>query len=170
MASQSRFEGVAYYTDGDELIEETYDGVRRLYHCGREYEKYEPQTFDTTLLVVIDANEAAVGTTNGERIKVLFCDTSCVPRKHDMGGQSKCRFQRGREEALKHWLRKVAEIVVGYHEGRSIIVGGPGMTKDKFIEELPSWLRLRVSEVRSVGYTNESGLWELMKMERYVAP
>lgn len=55
-----------------------------------------------------------------------------------MGGQSKNRFQRAREESLKHWLRKVVEIVVGHHENRNIIVGGPGMTKDQFIGELPS--------------------------------
>ena len=138
VGAQGCREAVAFYTDGDELIEEKYDGVRRLYHCGREYKKYEPETFDPVLLVVIDANEAAVGTTNGERVNVLWTDTSTVQGKRDMGGQSKNRFQRAREEALKHWLRKVVEIVLGYHEGRNIIVGGPGMTKESFIKELPS--------------------------------
>jgi hypothetical protein len=135
---QGRREAVAFYTDGDELIEEKYGGVRRLYHCGREYQKYEPETFDQILLVVIDSKEAAVGTTNGERVNVLWTDTSLVQNKHDMGGQSKNRFQRAREEALKHWLRKVVEIVIGYQENRNIIVGGPGMVKEAFIKELPS--------------------------------
>ena len=90
-----------------------------------------------------------------------------VPRKHNKGGQSKNRFQRGREEALKGWMRKVAEVVKREHNDEDIIVGGPGMTKNRFIGELPMWLQNRVIDVRNSGYTDENGLHEIMGKSRY---
>jgi peptide chain release factor subunit 1 len=129
--------GVAIFTDGDEMIIESYDGVKKLYHCGRDYKKIIREEFDPTLLVTIDAKNAAVGLTNGESVKVLWSKESLVPRKHRAGGQSQRRFERDRERALKEWLRSVVDIVKGYSENRNIIVGGCGMTKDLFIKEMP---------------------------------
>lgn len=161
-------EKLAFYSDGEELLIEPYEGRDRLYHCGREYLRPEPERWAPYLLIVIDANEATIGTTDGEHIRVLWSDTSFVPRKHDKGGQSERRFERGREEALKHWLRKVLEIVLQYHDNRQLIVGGPGMTKDAFVKEMPDWLAQRIIRTTSVGYTTENGLWELMGKSRYV--
>ena len=116
----------------------------------------------------MDANEACIGRTNGERIEVLWRETSFVPRKHNAGGQSKERFARGREEALKHWLRKVAENVTHHFpQDGKLVVGGPGMTKDKFIKELPKHVSDKIIMVESCGYTDEAGLWELIKKSRY---
>jgi len=120
------------------------------------------------LLVVIDANDACVGRTNGERIEVVWEDSSIVPRKHNKGGQSKNRFQRGREEALKGWLRKVAEVVRREHSDEDIIIGGPGMTKMKFIKEINNNLLIdKIIDVRNTGYTDENGLHELIGKSRY---
>lgn len=116
----------------------------------------------------MDANEASIGETDGERIRLLWSDTSWVPRKHGMGGQSKARFQRGRDEALKAWLRKVAEILAVELRGRSMVIGGPGMTKDEFIKELHPSLQAKITRVEPVGYTNENGLWELVGRSRYI--
>lgn len=76
------------------------------------------------------------------------------------------RYERGRENDLLHWLRSVVELVEQYCEGRELIVGGPGMTKDKFIKELPA--RIKVNHMESICYTDENGLWELMRKERYI--
>ena len=91
-----------------------------------------------------------------------------VPRKHDAGGQSQRRFERGRDEALKHWLRKVADIVKEHHTDRALIIGGPGMTKERFVKELPKHISDKIIEIRSAGYTNDAGLYEIMKMSRYI--
>lgn len=65
---------------------------------------------------------------------VLFNEISMVPKKHRKGGQSQRRFERDRERALQSWLRYIVEKVESYD--MKIIIGGPGMTKDKFIKEL----------------------------------
>jgi peptide subunit release factor 1 (eRF1) len=123
--------------------------------------------FLPVLLIVIDANEASVGITNGERVEVLWSDTSYVPRKHNAGGQSKERFARGREEMLKHWLRKVAGIVADNCPDRSLVIGGPGMTKDRFIKELPAYVADRIIDVKSCGYTDINGLYEILGRSWY---
>jgi len=137
-ASIEDYEGKAFYSDGEEILIENYEGTQRRYFCGREYERPVSKAFDPYLLVVIDAQEASIGTTDGERIKVLWTDTSLVPGKHRHGGMSQARFQRGHEEAVKQWLRKVLDITQSHFEGQRIIVGGAGMTKDRFLNEMPS--------------------------------
>jgi peptide chain release factor subunit 1 len=168
LAIKVHTEKVALYTDGDELLIEPYEGRNRIYHCGREYKRPAPEFMAPYLLIVVDANEATIGITDGEHIRVLWSDESFVPRKHDKGGQSERRFERGREEALKHWLRKILDIVLQYHENRQLIVAGPGMTKMAFVKEMPDWLANKVIRTESVGYTTENGLWELMGKSRYV--
>ena len=124
-------------------------------------------------MVVIDANEACIGVTVGERVDIVWHDTSMVPRKHHKGGQSAQRFARGRDEALKGWLRKVAEKLVdqftrsGNMVDIDIVVGGPGMTKDRFVKELPGYVYENVSAIKNCGYTDENGLWELLGKSRY---
>jgi len=40
------------------------------------------------------------------------------------------------------------------------------MTKDRFIKELGT-LSPSVESVRNVGYTDDNGLWEMMRLSRY---
>jgi hypothetical protein len=41
------------------------------------------------------------------------------------------------------------------------------MTKLRLVYELPTELQGRVVEMRSAGYTDENGLWELARLSRY---
>jgi peptide subunit release factor 1 (eRF1) len=54
-----------------------------------------------------------------------------------------------------------------YTDGKQLIIGGPGMTKDKFVGEFPISIKNKVLRVTSVGYTDENGLWELAGKSRY---
>ena len=163
----NRVDGFCVFTDGNELVIENYDGKRYLYHCGREYQKIHREKRNPLLLVVIDANNSAIGETDGENINVLWKKESLVPRKHKAGGQSQRRFERDRNRALKEWLRKVVDIVKEYCDNKKIIIGGCGMTKDVFIKELPMYIQEKIIDIRNVGYTDENGLWELIQKSRY---
>ena len=127
--------------------------------------------FDT-LLVTVDANEAAIGLYDGENIRIIWEDNSMVPKKHRKGGQSQRRFERDRERALQSWLRHVVEQVSLASDNcptiKNIIVGGPGMTKDLFVKEMPRRLTDRLTDVRHCGYTDENGLWEIVGTSRYI--
>lgn len=133
--------GVALFSDGEEIFVEPYNGIKKKYHCGHEYERIAPPDLQNTLLVVVDSKNAAIGKTDGENITVLWSDESLVPGKHHMGGQSQARFNRARREELKIWERKVGEhLLQEFNKDKyiGIKVGGCGMVKDQFILELPS--------------------------------
>ena len=149
------------------MVIEDYDGVSRVYHCGRDYKVIEQRSDPDLMLVVVDANGSAIGSLCGKRVKVLWEDRSMVPRKHKNGGQSQRRFERDRDRALVSWLRSVVEILIGLDTGLNVIIGGPGMTKLRFLTELPTDLKGRVVDMRSAGYTDENGLWELARLSRY---
>lgn len=129
--------GVALFTDGDSITAEPYTGIKKLYHCGNDYKRIEPPNAQTTLLVVLDSKNAAIGKTDGENITVLWHDESLVPGKHHMGGQSQARFNRARKEELKQWIRKVKEHLLQEYTAQPIWVAGCGMVKEQFIGELP---------------------------------
>jgi len=144
-----------------------YDGRKRVYHCGNDYLIHQEPRFDPTLIMVIDAQEATLGSTDGSHINTLWHERSGVMRKHDAGGQSQRRFERGRREALKQWLRSAVRVTRSFDKGQEVVIGGPGMTKDLFIKELPVELQDRIVSIQSTGYTDENGLWEAIGKSRY---
>jgi peptide subunit release factor 1 (eRF1) len=105
-------EGKAFLYDGDTEVLLAYDYKLKdfIYHCGKEFVVPEGKLSDSKyLLIVMDADNASIAYLHGKRIIPLWAKDSNVPRKQDAGGQSQRRFERGREEALKQWLKKVAD-------------------------------------------------------------
>jgi len=120
-------------------------------------------------LVVMDRKEATIGRLNGKRIEVITSFESQVPSKHGRGGQSAQRFERLIEDAADKFFVKVGErINVAFLEDKrlqGIIIGGPGATKNVINEHdyLHHELRRKVLGFFDVGYTDESGLKELVE-------
>lgn len=144
--------------------------MQKIYHCGREFVKPEPPREYPYLLCVFDAREASIGLFDGHRIVVKWHGHSNVPGKHGRGGQSQRRFERNRELALKHWFKKIVEKIRifaarEYGTYRELVLGCCGLNAGKLKEHIPGYIR--IIEVRSVQYTCENGLWELVGMSRY---
>lgn len=121
-------------------------------------------------LITIDRSEATIGILSGSRIQVLKHFDSLVPSKHHQGGQSSVRFERLIEIAAHEFFKKVAdnatELFLNRPELLGILIGGPGSTKDFFVKEeyLHHELRKKVvSPLVDTGYTDESGLRELVQ-------
>ncbi len=144
--------------------------MQKIYHCGRDFAKPEPPKEYPYLLCVFDAREASVGLFDGYRVVVKWHEYSNVPGKHGRGGQSQRRFERNREIALKHWLKKIAEKVRTFaakEDGtyRELVLGCCGLNAGRLREHLPSYIHIK--EIKNVQYTCESGLWELVGISRY---
>lgn len=122
-------------------------------------------------LVVIDRAEATVGYLQGKRITVVKNKQSLVPSKHGRGGQSQHRFERLIEQAAHEFYVKIAEICAEaflphLNNLKGILVGGPGATKEYFVNEGYLHHELMKKVVKpffDTGYTDEYGLKELVE-------
>ncbi len=126
-------------------------------------------------LLVIDRSEATVGLLTGKRIEVIKNLQSQVPSKHRMGGQSARRFERLIEIAAHEWFKKVADLMTEAFLTRpdikSIIIGGPGYTKEYFATQdyIHHELRKKILPTfLDTGYTDEYGLRELVEKSREI--
>ncbi len=144
------------------------------YHCDSKFylDPLKEMLKDKKLygLIVLDRREATIGLLRGKRIEVLAYTTSMVPGKHRQGGQSSVRFERLRQIAIHEFYKKVgekaSEAFLQYKdELLGILIGGPSPTKEEFYkgEYLHHELQRKVIGLFDVGYTDESGLYELVE-------
>lgn len=155
-----------------------------LYSCDSRF-RLEPllellKERDVYGILVIDNEEAAVAVVKGKRLELSKTFTSGVPGKHRAGGQSARRFERLREQSLNEYYKRVAEhaneIFLSYPEIKAIIVGGPGPTKEEFLNS--GYLHYTFKDkihVLDTSYSGESGIREavakaseLLKESRFV--
>jgi len=145
----------------------------RIYRCDQEF-VLEPlreliEEKDIYALLIIERNEATIGTLKGKHIEMLEHLTSGVPGKSRAGGQSSVRFARLREEAAKEFNVRIGDHFNRHFQEmenlKGIIIGGPGMTKDKFVEgnHLHYILQDKILGTLDTVYTEEYGLRELVE-------
>lgn len=145
----------------------------RLYRCDQTFVldilKDMMETKETHGLIVIDRREATVGLLKGKSIMAISSMTSGVPGKTRAGGQSALRFERLREIAAHDFFKRIADIAnkeflaMGKNL-KSIIVGGPGHTKNEFVDGdyINNELKKKILGLKDITYTDESGLHELV--------
>ncbi len=121
-------------------------------------------------LIVMDRKEATIGLLAGTNIQVISNEQSLVPSKHHQGGQSSRRFERLIEIAAHEYFKKVGTIVNDAFMPmvanlRAVFLGGPGSTKNFFLEKdyLRNEIKNKVEDTFDIGYTDESGLRELVE-------
>ncbi|MGA1822928.1 MAG: peptide chain release factor aRF-1 [Thermoplasmatota archaeon] len=123
-------------------------------------------------LIVVDRSEATIGILKGKRIEVVKNIQSMVPSKHGRGGQSAQRFERLIEIAAHEYFKKVGDLCneafLNLDELKGILIGGPGSTKDFFLNNdyLHHELGKIVVDTFDTGYTDEYGLSELIEKAR----
>jgi len=148
----------------------------RLYRCDQTFvtEPLEEmlRVKDAYGLITVEKNEATIGILRGKRIELIDDLTSNVPGKTRAGGQSARRYERIREQETHEFMKRIAEHanraflpLLERGELRGIIVGGPGPTKEDFIEGdyLHHELRKRIIGVVDISYSGEYGLRELVE-------
>lgn len=96
----------------------------------------------------------------------LYHDTSLVPHKHDAGGQSQRRFERGREEELKHWLKEISESISNLNKYEYIYLGCNSIYRNKIKMYLSIDIIRRIILEKSVSL-DDNCLWELINIPRY---
>ena len=110
--------------------------------------------------IAMDSKEASFGLLNGEVFEVVKHITSGIAGKSGKGGQSQRRYEREREMEITFFFHRVAEHAtrefLKNHKVMALIVGGPGTTKNNFVNgnylhyELKDAL-LRIYDTQSAG-------------------
>ncbi len=145
---------------------------QRLYRCDKEFviEPLKEMIDDVNVfgLVVLDKREGNIALLKGKTIIPLKQTQSAVPGKTRAGGQSAPRFERLRDGAAKEFMKKIAYLMkeefLENHELKGIIVGGPGHTKNEFVDNnyLTDQLQQKIIGIKDLSYTGEFGLQELL--------
>ncbi|HII16256.1 MAG TPA: helix-turn-helix domain-containing protein [Nanoarchaeota archaeon] len=84
------------------------------------------------------------------------------------------RFSRLREEAAKEFFKRIAAVMQDHFlemkSLKGILIGGPGTTKEDFLNEnyLNNQLKLKIIATQDIGYTDETGLRELVEKSQEV--
>jgi len=142
------------------------------YHCSSEFllwpleEMLSPK--ETYGLLVIGRKESAVGYVRGNHMEVVREFTSGIHGKHRAGGQSQKRFERLIEEGEKRFYRRISnevnELYLNMEELHGIFVGGPGPSKEKFVndESLDYRLREKIIDIVDIGYGGREGIRALV--------
>lgn len=144
----------------------------KLYRCEQKFVTAPLEEMDanetTYGLIAIDKGEATVGILVGSTIKTIRNMHSTVPGKHKTGGQSAQRFERIREGAAVEFYKRVAAVVIQeftfMKQLKGIIVGGPGTTKNNFVDGnyINEQIKGKIIGVKDITYTNSFGLTELV--------
>jgi len=142
------------------------------YHCANEFllwpleEMLVPK--ETYGLLVIGRQESAVGYVKGNHVEIVREFTSGIHSKHRAGGQSQRRFERLIEEGEKQFYRRISdeinELFLEMEDLRGIFIGGPGPSKEKFVndESMDYRLREKILDVVDLGYGGSEGIRALI--------
>lgn len=143
------------------------------YHCASEF-LLEPledmlKSKETYGLLVIGRKESAVGYITGNHVEIVRDFTSGIHGKHKAGGQSQKRFERLIEEGEKRFYRRISdevnELFLKIEDLQGIFIGGPGPSKEKFVndESLDYRLRDKILDVVDLGYGGTEGIRALIE-------
>ena len=143
------------------------------YHCASEFllwpleEMLQPK--ETFGLIVIGRKESAVGYIRGNHVELVREFTSGIHGKHRAGGQSQKRYERLIEEGEKRFYRRIADdmnkIFLPMEDLSGLFIGGPGPSKEKFVndESLDYRLREKIIDVVDLGYGGSEGIRALIE-------
>ncbi|MFH1391778.1 MAG: peptide chain release factor aRF-1 [Candidatus Diapherotrites archaeon] len=121
-------------------------------------------------LLTIDKNEATIASLVGKRYEIIGHFTSGYSGKMKAGGQSAARFERLREEEEHTFYKRVSEkinnaFLKDEEKLRGLVIAGPGMTKQAFldVELIDHRLKKKIIGMVDTSYTDESGIRELVQ-------
>ncbi len=120
-------------------------------------------------ILAIDASDAGLGVLSGDRLEVSDLLTSGVSGKTRKGGQSARRYERLRDMELTYYFNRVGEhatrVFIDNEKVTGMIVGGPGPTKEEFLNGgyLHYELRNKVLVVLDTSYSGREGVRELVE-------
>ncbi|PVX24399.1 MAG: peptide chain release factor 1 [Candidatus Bathyarchaeum sp.] len=143
-----------------------------LYRCDARFHTEHLQEFlkekETYGIIVLDSAHASFATVRGKHLEIVKQITSGIPGKFRAGGQSAKRFVRQRQAKVQEYFKRVGEhaneIFLPIENLKSILLGGPGPTKEDFEKGnfLHYTLKEKIAAIIDTSYTDEHGVEEVV--------
>jgi peptide chain release factor subunit 1 len=127
---------------------------------------------DSYGILVLDAKDATFAKLKGQRADIIRDITSGVAGKTRAGGQSARRYERLRAMHLNEYYKRVGDMMTEFFLNvpnlKGIIVGGPGPTKEKFLDGnyLHHEIKEKILTTVDTGYTSHEGVKEVVNRSR----
>jgi len=144
-----------------------------LYRCDARFHTEHLQEFlkekETYGIIVLDSSHASFATLRGKHLEIVKQITSGIPGKFRAGGQSAKRFVRQRQAKVQEYFKRVGEhadeIFLPIENLKSILLGGPGPTKEDFEKGnyLHYTLKDKIVATIDTSYTDEQGVSEVVE-------
>jgi len=144
-----------------------------LYRCDARFHTEHLQEFlkekETYGIIVLDSAHASFATVRGKHLEIVKQITSGIPGKFRAGGQSAKRFVRQRQAKMQEFFKRVGEhaneIFLPIENLKSILLGGPGPTKEDFDKGnyLHYTLKDKIVATIDTSYTDEHGVEEVVE-------
>jgi peptide chain release factor subunit 1 len=144
-----------------------------LYRCDARFHTEHLAEFlkekETYGIIVLDSSNASFATVRGKHLDMVKQISSGIPGKFRAGGQSAKRFVRQRQAKLQDFFKRVGEhaneIFLPIENLKSILLGGPGPTKEDFDKGnyLHYTLKEKIVAVIDTSYTDEHGVEEVVE-------
>jgi len=148
----------------------------RLYRCDQTFvtEPLEEmlRVKEAYGLITVEKNESTIGILRGKKIELDDDLRSTVPGKTRAGGQSARRYERIREQETHEFMKRIGQHaneaflpLLEKGELKGIIIGGPGPTKEEFVDGdyIHHELKKKIIGVVDISYHGEYGLRELVE-------
>lgn len=144
-----------------------------IYHCDNQFFidplKQIIEYKEVYGVLVLDRKEATIATLRGKRQDIVKTLTSGVPGKHKAGGQSQRRFDRVIEDEAHKFLKRIGKHANDTYlpldeELKGVLIGGPGHTKNDFVEGdyLDYRIKDKVINIVDTSYTGDFGIREVI--------
>jgi len=144
-----------------------------LYRCDARFHTEHLQEFlkekETYGIIVLDSAHASFATVRGKHLEIVKQITSGIPGKFRAGGQSAKRFVRQRQAKMQEFFKRVGEhaneIFLPIENLKSVLLGGPGPTKEDFDKGnyLHYTLKDKIVAIIDTAYTDEHGVEEVVE-------
>lgn len=127
---------------------------------------------DSYGILVIDAKDATFALLKGQKADIIKDISSGVAGKTRAGGQSARRYERLRQMHLNEFYKRVGKLLTDLFLNtpnlQGIIVGGPGPTKEKFLESnyIHHEIKTKFLTTVDTGYTGHEGVKEVVNRSK----
>ena len=129
-----------------------------VYVCGKKL--IEPlQKHLSHTLFLFDLKECTIAEIYSDKsFRIINHKTSVITNKHRQGGQSSQRFERGRDNLITLWFKKLNDMITNI-DG-PIKIGSHDFYKKRFEEKLTEQNKKKIAGFFNSEYVNESGIYQ----------